>query len=118
LLLTLINLAGHEIAVTRIGGLEVTAIDGYQCLRKQLQIAAQNDKPATDVANNSTLFTSKADIDRVLNALGSVRLDGNSEFTQRKSFNRPFTWPYGHWRQRVFYDVPLIPYLKIRSGAE
>ncbi len=47
LLLALLDLAGREVAVTRVDGLELAAIDGDHGLRKQLQLSAQfNEAPA------------------------------------------------------------------------
>jgi hypothetical protein len=51
LLLTLVDLARCEVAVASVDGFELAAIDGNQRLREQLEIATQNDEPATDIAN-------------------------------------------------------------------
>ena len=59
LLLALVDLAVCEVAVTGIDSFELTAIDGYQRLTKELEVTAQHDKAPAYVANARAVVMSE-----------------------------------------------------------
>src|SRR5690606_7205266 len=59
LLLTVVDLAGREVLVAGVDGLEFAAIDGNQGLVEQPEITAQGDEAPTHVADARTIVTAK-----------------------------------------------------------
>ena len=51
LLLALVDLAGREVAVTAVDGLELAPIDGDERLGEELEVSAQHDEAPADVAD-------------------------------------------------------------------
>ena len=51
LLLALVDLARRVVAVAAVDSLELAAVDGHQCLREELEVAAEHDEALADVAD-------------------------------------------------------------------